>query len=264
MITCKEDLDNCYVLREETNVFVSFLWKCRELGLISRRRAKFILNSSEVDAVICMKSVLYLHDLNDNVKEYKKAVLRKFKKLTIEDFKEDNDLELDEAFKRMQSYADKTKTPFGKSLKVEFPKINNNTFTGKAKTPSYQRVTDSVFNLKDDLESGNLSYVDQGVHVIIETEKQLCDLLANDWVYLKNKKENILPEDNKTFIENANSCQELTKREKVAVKVMESLIPIYGEYIDEYETVSNLLKCLSETSVKYADALLKELENTPI
>lgn len=54
----------------------------------------------------------------------------------------------------------------------------------------------------------------------------------------------------------------LTKREHFAAMAMQALIPIYWERktLDEYETAEELVKCLMESSVEHADALLKELD----
>lgn len=51
----------------------------------------------------------------------------------------------------------------------------------------------------------------------------------------------------------------LTKREIFAMSAMQSLIKVYWEDVDSYPSASAMLKCLSESSVEHADALLAEL-----
>lgn len=54
----------------------------------------------------------------------------------------------------------------------------------------------------------------------------------------------------------------LTKREMFAMHAMQALIPVYWdqETLHDYGTDSDLVKCMMETAVEHADALLKELE----
>lgn len=54
----------------------------------------------------------------------------------------------------------------------------------------------------------------------------------------------------------------ITKREMIAMHMMESLTSIYWDTVGEYETGADLVKCQAETAVKMADALLAELERT--
>ena len=56
--------------------------------------------------------------------------------------------------------------------------------------------------------------------------------------------------------------QGLTKREMFAMNAMQALIPVYWdqETLHDYGTASDLVKCMMETAVEHADALLAELE----
>ncbi|AUR94098.1 hypothetical protein NVP1191O_39 [Vibrio phage 1.191.O._10N.286.52.B4] len=54
----------------------------------------------------------------------------------------------------------------------------------------------------------------------------------------------------------------LTKREMFAMNAMQALIPVCWdqETLHDYETASDLVKCMMETAVEHADALLAELD----
>jgi hypothetical protein len=54
----------------------------------------------------------------------------------------------------------------------------------------------------------------------------------------------------------------LTKREMFAMNAMQALIPVYWEQetLHDYGAASDLVKCMMETAVEHADALLAELD----
>ena len=54
----------------------------------------------------------------------------------------------------------------------------------------------------------------------------------------------------------------LTKRETIAIHMMTSLIPIYWDMVDDYDDAESLVKCMSDSAVEHADALLAALERT--
>lgn len=51
-------------------------------------------------------------------------------------------------------------------------------------------------------------------------------------------------------------------RQKMAAHMMLALMPIYWDMVDDYPDGLSLVKCMSETAVEHADALLAELERT--
>ena len=53
-----------------------------------------------------------------------------------------------------------------------------------------------------------------------------------------------------------------TKRETIAMRMMMSLIPIYWDMVDDYDDAESLVKCMSDSAVEHADALLAALERT--
>lgn len=48
-------------------------------------------------------------------------------------------------------------------------------------------------------------------------------------------------------------------REQLAMEFMKVMAPIYWDTAEEYESGKALVKCLAETSVEMADALLEQL-----
>ena len=69
-------------------------------------------------------------------------------------------------------------------------------------------------------------------------------------------------EDDSTY-DYFDSVRGLTKRELFAMHAMQSLIPVYwgdDDSINEHESGASLVKCMMETAVEHADALLKELD----
>jgi hypothetical protein len=63
-------------------------------------------------------------------------------------------------------------------------------------------------------------------------------------------------------IDSATGCEGLTKREMFAMSAMQGLIVSCWKDVDLYESASDLLKNIAESSVEHADALLAELERT--
>lgn len=48
-------------------------------------------------------------------------------------------------------------------------------------------------------------------------------------------------------------------REQLAMEFMKVMAPIYWDTAEEYESGKALVKCLAETSLEMADALLEQL-----
>ncbi|MGL5529486.1 MAG: hypothetical protein ACRDCI_14155 [Plesiomonas shigelloides] len=46
----------------------------------------------------------------------------------------------------------------------------------------------------------------------------------------------------------------------ISVEMMKALIPVYWDTADQYESGMDLLKCLAESAVEHADALIHELD----
>lgn len=55
-------------------------------------------------------------------------------------------------------------------------------------------------------------------------------------------------------------CNGMTLRQHYAGLAMQSLLPIHWDIHEQYESASDLIKCISEAAVEQADALLAELE----
>jgi hypothetical protein len=49
----------------------------------------------------------------------------------------------------------------------------------------------------------------------------------------------------------------MTLRDYFAAKAMDALIPIYWQSLDEYESATALIKCMTENAYETADAMIK-------
>ena len=82
---------------------------------------------------------------------------------------------------------------------------------------------------------------------------------------MKNSDMPAMPIEINGFRQYAPECHTgLTKREMFAIHAMQGLCGTYfsQETIDFYDSSEQLVKCLIESSVELADALLVELERT--
>lgn len=83
---------------------------------------------------------------------------------------------------------------------------------------------------------------------------------------MKNADMPAMPQDADLLVERIGLCPTvgtgLTKREMFAVNAMQSLIPVYWNDVNvhDYEDAKGMIKCMMETAVEHADALLAELD----
>jgi len=53
----------------------------------------------------------------------------------------------------------------------------------------------------------------------------------------------------------------LTKREELSARFGAALLPVYFDTVDQYESSEAMVKCWAESSVEFADALIKQWGN---
>lgn len=201
MITCKEDLINTYIENDQGELRDLYLEKCDEFGIKTDKSRLYHAKSQTVGALDRDFEVWgNLHP----------RTIDKCRKLTLSDLKPTKQYAV---LHKGGSYSFQSDKPIGNDVVACFDlahsekPLSEDFFDEKPRTKvGYEKVTESIFDLKDEFERGEL-YSDKDGKFKVEELAHLGACCQTGLIYRKVERPVEWWED---AVEFANNCEDMT------------------------------------------------------